>query len=61
MTSDLVPMQDLPDRLETEAQRWEGETRETTRAQQAFRDGVVSGYRWARTLVEMSLETENDD
>ena len=61
MTNELVPLHELGDHLEAQAHRWEvNHTPHSDTGECAFRDGAVSGYRWARRLLLAALEAEND-
>ena len=50
-----APLQALSEYLENEAHRWETDPRS------GFRDGVVSGYRWAKAKLDEVIENDESN
>ena len=58
--SEPMPLRELSDYLEAQARRWETEHAPHGGDRCAFRDGVVSGYRWAKRRIDAARGVEND-
>ncbi|KKK95916.1 hypothetical protein LCGC14_2668030, partial [marine sediment metagenome] len=57
-----APLQALSEYLESEAHRWETEhTRHGISEQCDFRDGVISGYRWAKWKLDEAIENDESN